>query len=197
MITGDNALTACHIAKEVEIVSRDVLICDVWSDGLKWKTVDEKKSFPIDLTVDSVPDKIKKYDLCVTGGGLAHLESSKFFTLLLPRLWVYARVSPSQKEMILSKLKEAGYTTLMCGDGTNDVGALKQAHVGIALLDGTVEGLAKIQEHQTNLRKQAILKKQQEIQERWKCAYNQVWRCICGCTIHIKGIKCNVCVQHC
>ncbi len=40
-------------------------------------------------------------------------------------LQVFARTSPEQKEMILKTLRAGGQTTLMCGDGTNDVGALK------------------------------------------------------------------------
>lgn len=153
MITGDNPLTAVHVATDVEIVDRDALILDLKENpahpgDLEWRTVDETKIIPVnpdealDLTL------FDRYDICITGAALKQYESRpEAWNHLVQNTWVYARVSPSQKEFILTSLKSLGYTTLMAGDGTNDVGALKQAHIGVALLDGTPEDLQKIAEH--------------------------------------------------
>ncbi|TPX34013.1 hypothetical protein SmJEL517_g03262 [Synchytrium microbalum] len=168
MITGDNALTACHVAKEVEIVTRKVLIGDVRdSNGFTWRSVDEAIDIRIDTTLTIEDPQLKKYDLCLTGKGLLEVQDTACFNAILPRIWVYARVSPSQKEFILTALRKAGYETLMCGDGTNDVGALKQAHVGIALLNGSPEDLQKMMQQQMERRKQAMIDQQKAIRERW------------------------------
>ncbi len=167
MITGDNALTACHVARQVKIVKKSVLIGDLW-DGknLTWRSVDEKDDVKYD-TQSKTLGPLAKYDLCITGSALSIIYGTPCFSALLPRLWVYARVSPSQKEMILTSLKSAGYTTLMCGDGTNDVGALKQAHVGIALLDGTEEGMQKINERMRLLRQKQMYDQQNAMRAKW------------------------------
>ena len=76
-------------------------------------------------------------DLCVTGDGLVYLQSfcsSKDLNRLLSQIRVFARFDPKQKEFVITSLRDAGFCVLMCGDGTNDVGALKHAHVGVAIL---------------------------------------------------------------
>ena len=51
---------------------------------------------------------------------------------------VFARCSPQGKAKVIRSLQrnDAENHVLMCGDGGNDVGALKQADVGLALLSG-------------------------------------------------------------
>ncbi|CAN9173138.1 unnamed protein product [Alternaria alternata] len=152
MITGDNPLTAVHVAKQVEIVDRDCYILDApendeTGEKLVWRSVDDKISIPVDPSQPLDAEILKTKDICLTGYALSKFSGQPGWKQILRYTWVYARVSPKQKEEILLGLKDCGYTTLMAGDGTNDVGALKQAHIGVALLNGTREDLDKIGEH--------------------------------------------------
>ncbi len=172
MITGDNPLTAVHVARKVEIIDREVLILDAPEHDdsgkkLVWKSVDDKVNISVDPSKPLDAEIIQNKDLCVTGYALAKYKDQPALSQLLRHTWVYARVSPKQKEDILLGLKDAGYTTLMCGDGTNDVGALKQAHIGVALLNGSQDDLNKIAEHFRTTKMKEIYEKQVGIMKRF------------------------------
>ena len=132
MITGDNPLTACHVAKVLKftIKKETTLILTLIGNDWVWQSVDQELELPM------IPSDLRlfthDYVLCVTGLGLAHLHTLhyKFYRSILPHIRIFARVSPKQKELIITSLNDFGFTTLMCGDGTNDVGALKHAHCG-------------------------------------------------------------------
>lgn len=168
MVTGDNALTACDVARQVGInagFSKQPLILSATGKGndVEWVGIDDGSP---DMDADTIPfdvsniEKMRvQYDLCVTGEALTALykhgagdgiEENAVLESFLRTLAkislsinVFARTSPQQKEFIIMAMNRCGKTTAMCGDGTNDVGALKQAHIGISIVNSPSEERAR------------------------------------------------------
>jgi Cation transport ATPase len=72
MITGDNPLTACHVAKELEFTTKQagvlVLTAD-FKEQWTWRSIDETLSLPLEPKNLS-RDLLDVYDLCLTGEGM-------------------------------------------------------------------------------------------------------------------------------
>ncbi|KAL9647540.1 hypothetical protein ABK040_006896 [Willaertia magna] len=142
MITGDNSLTASHVARELQMISKPLLTLKYENNEFFWHG---NEISGCSKDVDEVFDHTKllqlskEYDFCVGGDLLSAVTNNENGKSILDAITntvsIFARTSPEQKESIVTSLKSQNYQTLMAGDGTNDVGALKQAHVGVALLE--------------------------------------------------------------
>ncbi len=72
---------------------------------------------------------------------------------------VFARFLPDDKTSLIAAMQSTwesrggvrGYRVGMCGDGANDCGALKTAHVGIALSDCEASIAAPFTSRQPNI----------------------------------------------
>lgn len=70
----------------------------------------------------------KEGDLVVEGADISNLDDNDF-----NRVSVFARVDPSDKEIIVEKYQSQDHICAMTGDGINDALALKLANAGIAM----------------------------------------------------------------
>ncbi len=68
----------------------------------------------------------------VTGAELDGMNDEQL-SADLPKVSVFARVSPAQKARIVRRLRHAGRVVAVTGDGANDAPAIRLADVGIAL----------------------------------------------------------------
>jgi Ca2+-transporting ATPase len=71
-------------------------------------------------------------DPALTGEQLADLDDAEL-RRLVPRIQVYARVTPADKLRVVHALQQHGEVVAVTGDGVNDAPALKAAAIGVAM----------------------------------------------------------------
>ena len=81
----------------------------------------------------------------ITGSALQRLTEDELADAVEENS-VFGRIAPQQKEQIVAALQDNGHYVAMVGDGANDVRALRQADVGVAMESGanTAKGVASI-----------------------------------------------------
>lgn len=72
----------------------------------------------------------------VAGTDIEHLEDAAFGAMV-ERTSVFGRITPALKARIVTALRDNGHFVAMCGDGANDVQALRAADVAVAMASGT------------------------------------------------------------
>jgi cation-transporting ATPase 13A1 len=86
-------------------------------------------------TANEVEKVASEYMLCINGDILEKISTIPTIAKIIQHIHIFSRTSPNQKDMIVSNLNKEGFVTMMCGDGTNDVGSLKRSNVGLAIVN--------------------------------------------------------------
>eukprot|EP01052_Picozoa_sp_SAG31_P034050 SAG31_NODE_3923_length_3749_cov_2.030685_2_plen_246_part_00 len=142
MITGDNAQCGFYIAQQCGMLDHgsEVLLGDNRGGGLQWSKMGTDaagwQSLSVAEVVRRCEEKGSAIELALTGKAFALLKDRpRDMDTLLMHVRIFARTSPTQKVEACKLHVERGFITGMCGDGGNDAGALRAAHVGVALSD--------------------------------------------------------------
>jgi predicted P-type ATPase len=194
MVTGDNVLTACSVARTCGMVAPDAgiyhahfaaesgevrlqrdeddgvvdpgeglaltngrtdednAVRGVWPDGLRHVRF---PSLADDTpTASWLPPRHGTGVIAVSGHDFAEIrkECPEDYRRLLVSATVFARMSPDQKAQLMEDLIDLDYCVGMCGDGANDCGALKAAHVGISLSEADASVAAPFTSHVADIR---------------------------------------------
>ncbi|TDH67821.1 hypothetical protein CCR75_006788 [Bremia lactucae] len=142
MITGDNAMTGCYIARAsglvdegAQIILGDVVIDEKAGNIVVWKEVETQQIFSFDAIREMVKSIDTNVELAVTGQAFYFLVQMKDMETILLQIRIFSRMTPQGKVDCVKLHMKTGAVTAMCGDGGNDCGALRIAHVGVALSD--------------------------------------------------------------
>ena len=144
MVTGDYALTAAAIAKnigiftgekephsleDVQSAAAELDFPELKEDKRWWK----KKGTMVDRPVREIND----LSLLLEGSQISRLDERDWEIVCSYQEIVFARTTPEQKLRIVTELRNRHYVVAVTGDGVNDAPALRAADVGVAVVTGS------------------------------------------------------------
>ena len=104
-------------------------------NGIQFKILTGDATFAVKAIVNKIGWDVTDDDL-ISGGELDKMDDAQFKEAVLSKL-VFARLNPEHKLRIIKLLKAESYYTAMLGDGVNDLPAIKEADMGIAMEEGS------------------------------------------------------------
>lgn len=139
LMTNSNSVSSLET---VETNTHSLVNRDIEKGERQFVNVKKKRKF-FDSDEDLNPYRLapelpsNRYRFAMDGKTWAIVRD--YYPDLLPKFvtrgTIFARMSPDQKQQLITELQDLGYYVAMCGDGANDCGALKVAHTGISLSD--------------------------------------------------------------
>ena len=140
IITGESLLTALKLITQLNLFeSSKYAYLSIQENQIFLKDIDTNQIIQEAKTIEDIKNFSKEYFLCIANDEYKKLDNIKIkipaIYSIIPFIKLFSRMSKSNKIQIISDLKSSGRNPLMCGDGTNDVGALKLAKVGVTLLN--------------------------------------------------------------
>ncbi|CAG0920834.1 unnamed protein product [Notodromas monacha] len=181
MVTGDNLHTAICVARECTMVAAGEHVVIVNAGVPGEGSLQQPPWIAFELAdIPSLPtptfDGNSFHEFQRTQSMIGNGEGTKFSTeepvvyamngkvwsilrshfpyLIAPILMkakIFGRMAPDQKAQLIEAYQELGFIVGMCGDGANDCGALKTAHVGISLSEAEASVAAPFTSKITNI----------------------------------------------
>lgn len=104
-------------------------------NGIKIKILSGDSSKSVQEVANEIGWKIKDDEL-ISGDELEKVSDDNIFKTVMDKI-IFARLKPEHKLRIIKTLKKEKIYTAMIGDGVNDLPAIKEADMGIAMEEGS------------------------------------------------------------
>lgn len=132
MVTGDYAMTAAAIARDVGIFTGELDADDI--STLKDASNSEAMNGRETIVNDS---PVLRHSLLLDGTAIATLTTKDWDVVCQYEEIVFARTTPEQKLRIVTEFRSRHSVVAVTGDGVNDAPALRAANVGVAVVTGS------------------------------------------------------------